>query len=206
MSTPPNSGKRRRGDAKAAPSPEASTAPTLAFTRPFNPDVVKAEDVRTVEIEADESERVALARWFDAQEVSRLGARFEITRWRGSGLLVSGTVSAALTQACVVTLSPVPALVEETVSRRYLPERKLDRAPDTLDPFGEDPPEALPETLDLAAIAAETVALALEPYPRAEGAELGEALRSPAGATALDDPSERPFAKLAALKERLEKE
>ncbi len=66
--------------------------------------------------------------------------------------------------------------------------------------------EPLPAAIDLMAVAAEALALALPPYPRAPGAVLGDARFAEDGATPLSDEDARPFAGLAALRERMDEE
>ena len=67
----------------------------------------------------------------------------------------------------------------------------------------DDTRDPLPEVIDVATVALEALALALPLYPRAPGAELGEAVYTAPGATPLRDEDLRPFAGLAALKSRL---
>lgn len=117
-------------------------------------------------------------------------------------LSLSGTLTADVVQACVVTLAPVPARISEDVRRRYvvdLPQPEGDEAEmpedDTTDP--------MPEVIDLADIATEALALALPLYPRAPGAELGEAVFAPKGVAPLVASDLKPFAGLAGLAEKL---
>jgi hypothetical protein len=53
------------------------------------------------------------------------------------------------------------------------------------------------------AVLAEALALALPDYPRAPGAELGQAVFAEPGIEPLRDEALRPFAGLAAFKDRL---
>jgi uncharacterized metal-binding protein YceD (DUF177 family) len=69
----------------------------------------------------------------------------------------------------------VPARIDETVRRRYLadyaePEGEEVEVPE------DDSAEPMPEAIDLAEVLREALALALPPWPRAPGAELGEAV------------------------------
>ena len=107
-------------------------------------------------------------------------------------------LGATVVQACVVTQTPVTTRIDETVERRY-----LARMPDL--PEGEeiempdDTIEPLPATLDLGAVMAEALTLALPPWPRAEGAELGEHVHAEPGTRPMTDEDARPFAGLKAL-------
>jgi hypothetical protein len=127
-----------------------------------------------VTIEAKPAERKALAAYLDVSAVEHLRAKLLLQRWRGNGVRVTGRVEARLTQTCVSTLEPLDTRVEAEIDRKFLPETMLDRDADPLelviDPDGDDPPEPLPHALDLGELAAEDVALNLDPYPRREGA------------------------------------
>ncbi|MEM9045000.1 MAG: DUF177 domain-containing protein, partial [Pseudomonadota bacterium] len=103
-------------------------------------------------------------------------ARFEgaIAPWGKSGWQLDGSLSAITVQDCVVTLAPVTQYIEEDVSRRFLPEAELEAQDDILVDADqtEDGPEPIGPQIDLAAVMLESLALALDPYPRAEGATL----------------------------------
>jgi hypothetical protein len=71
----------------------------------------------------------------------------------------------------VVTLVEVPARIEEHFGRSYAPNSNVDELEVTIDFDGEDPPDPLVGgTIDIGEAAAEALALALDPYPRAPGA------------------------------------
>jgi uncharacterized metal-binding protein YceD (DUF177 family) len=146
-----------------------------------------------IAIEAKPAERKALAAFLDIPEVRVLRADLLVQRWRGQGVRVTGTILAEVTQSCVVTLDPVPARVKIDTDRKFLPEAMLDRDADPhellIDPDGEDPPDPLPNVLDLGVLAAEELALNLDPYPRKADSAADQAF-----------PEERPESPFAALK------
>jgi uncharacterized metal-binding protein YceD (DUF177 family) len=116
-----------------------------------------------------------------------------------SDIDLHATLEATVVQPCVVTLAPVTTRIAERVERRFLADYADPQGGET-EMDGDDTREPLPDTIDLLAIAAETLALALPPYPRAPGAELGEAVFGPPGQEPLRDRDLRPFAGLAALR------
>jgi uncharacterized metal-binding protein YceD (DUF177 family) len=183
-----------------AETPE--TPPELS--RPVAVAKIRADDGFQIDIAATEAERDALARLLGVREISALTARIEARPWSAGGLCVEGVVRAALTQTCVVTLDPVPARIEERFRRYLAPPARVDEASELLDADVRDELEALGETIDFGAIATEQVALALDPYPRADGAALGAHVHGPPGAEPLTDEAARPFAGLAALRRDLE--
>ena len=150
----------------------------------------------------DAAARAALARRLDVPGVKRLSLEARL-RPEQDGWRVTGRVRARVTQTCVVTLEPVDQILDEPFSRLYLPDAP-DPAAVALDPDEEeDPPEPLGRVIDVAEIAAEALALALDPYPRAEGAAFKNDAEAPEDEDAEDDPRRRPFASLAALRDKL---
>jgi uncharacterized metal-binding protein YceD (DUF177 family) len=113
-------------------------------------------------------------------------------------------LGATVVQPCAVTLEPVTTRVEEDVTRRYLADWVEPDEAETEMPEDDDA-EALPDSVDLMRVLEEALALALPPFPRAPGAELGAAEARPPGAAPIEaDPAEHPFAALADLKKRLD--
>jgi uncharacterized metal-binding protein YceD (DUF177 family) len=138
---------------------------------------VEADSVGTHRMErrisANPEERAALAKRFDLIKIDRLESVFSLKRAGGGVIHVSGELEAELTQSCVVTLAPVPAKVTEAFSADFADEdRRRDDDPD-LDFAADDPPEPIRNGhIDLGELAAEHLALALDPYPRAPGAAI----------------------------------
>jgi len=142
-----------------------------------------------------ERERTAIAKALGLVAISRFDVRFNVRRIAADGLQVTGTVSATVTQTCVVTLDPVENEVDEAVDLSFSPSADTDPGDvDAEAPFeAPDPPEALVNgRIDLAAIAVEFLQLGLDPYPRKPGAEFQ--------ASADGDQIESPFSALASLK------
>lgn len=142
--------------------------------------------------------RQDLARALDLQGIARLRLEGEIRPEGRADFLLSARLEAEVTQSCVVTLAPVPARIDEPVLRRYLAEFAWPEG-DEVEIPEDDSAEPLPERIDLAEVALEQLALALPPYPRAPGAELGEAVFAEPGTEALRDQDLKPFAGLASL-------
>src|SRR5205807_2038914 len=148
------------------------------------------------DLAATPEECAALAQRFGLMSIERLAARVKLRRRRGKALLrLSGHFSADVTQNCVVTLGPVPGHVEGDFTVLY---GDVDQGAEVLiDPQEEADFEPLPTgALDVGEIVAQEFALALDPYPRAPGAELPVAV--PDGEP--EAPPEHPFAVLAKLK------
>jgi hypothetical protein len=133
-----------------------------------------------VTITADEEQRARLAADHHLVSVEGWKAELLVERWKRNGVRVSGRVEADITQECVVTLEPLRTSISEEVSQLYFPEdSKLGRlgfhAPGEvhLDAEGPDSPETFSgDTIDVGALAEEFFALAIDPYPRKQGASL----------------------------------
>jgi hypothetical protein len=149
---------------------------------------------------ASEAERADTTRALDLVALDRLEAVYRIRRLGDDRFALSGRLRAALAQSCVVSGDPVPAAIDEAFEVEY-------RANPGEEPAGtlEDEIEALaaPEiepiaggVLDVGRIVFETLAAALDPYPRAPGAELAQHESKPADATG------GPFAELAKLQRK----
>jgi uncharacterized metal-binding protein YceD (DUF177 family) len=138
----------------------------------------------------------ALARAAGVDAVLRLAARFDLLRRAHDGVRVTGHVSAAVRQTCVVTLEPIENELEEPVDLTFVPRGDPVETHGREEEIGtHDPPEALVDgTVDLGAIAGEFFILGIDPYPRKPGAVFA----APASA----EPGDKPFAALAALKKR----
>ncbi|MEI9410848.1 MULTISPECIES: YceD family protein [Mesorhizobium] len=134
-----------------------------------------------VVIGADPAQRAALAEAHGLLSVEAYRAELLVTSWKRNGVKVSGRVEADITQACIVTLDPVQAHIDEPVEALLLPEdSKLGRqgfesaGEILLDADGPDSPETFSgDTIDVGALAEQFFGLAIDPYPRKPGASLG---------------------------------
>ena len=163
---------------------------------------------RTVEIrlKPSEPERAAIANWLGALSVESFEAVVRIVRTGDSSFSYDAEFAAGVTQACVITLEPVASTLEGDFHRSYLiaprtpaarreaVQQSRSRKIEVL-PADEDEPELVAGSdIDLAAPILEELALALDPYPKAPGAEL-PAAEGPQSA------DQGPFAVLGKLKQ-----
>ena len=127
---------------------------------------------------------------------------------RGEGKrdwLLTATLGATVKQACVVTLEPVVTRIDEPVSRRFLTDLPDQSGADEVELPDDDTIEPLGSHIDPWAVMIEALALAMPQYPRAEGANLGEANFAEPGIAPMRDEDTKPFAGLAALRDKLGK-
>lgn len=147
---------------------------------------------RSYTITASAEERARVAARLDLQAVNVLTAVLNIAP-SGKGMIkVAGEVKADVVQTCVVSLTPVPAQVKDTISAGFITEEKAaadklkkerakakaratkkatEEEEEVISAQGDDPPDvALEGRIDLGEVAVVHLALALDPYPRAPGA------------------------------------
>lgn len=169
---------------------------TPEFSRERRLDTIGAGET-IVEISAEPEERAALAGRFGLIAIDSLEARYAI-RSEAAGIRATGHLSARVTQACVASAAPVPAAIEEDFDLRFVPEG--DVAGDEVE-LSEEECDTVFYTggaIDLGEAAAETLALALDPFPRSPDAET---VLKAAGVLGEDEAG--PFSALAALRGKL---
>ncbi len=153
---------------------------TPELTRPFPCE--RVGEGATVMVEANTTERAALAVRLHLPEVISLACRFELHRAEGAIIPATGSLHARVVQLCVVSLEPFEAAIAEDFTVRFVPEGSES---DDLDLEAVDEIPYTGNALDLGEAAAEQLALALDPFPRKPGAALPEEGQSaPQGAFA----------------------
>lgn len=142
------------------------TAPE--FSRPYALDTLG--EPRQVTIEANAGERAALVARFDLAALDGLKASVTLVR---DGAIVSaqGRLNAQVVQACVASGADVPQTIDEPFTVRFVPET------DVADEEVEVSEEALDDiaytggAIDLGEAVAQSLMLALDPFPRAPDAD-----------------------------------
>jgi len=151
------------------------------FARPV--DVSRlASGEGSYDLKATAEERVALAQRFGLLSLEGLEAKVRLARLPGGLLRLSGTLSADVVQACVVTLEPVRARVDDEFTVAYR-VGAVDGEKAVVLSGEAEVVEPLPGgILDLGEAVAQQLSLALDPYPRSPGAAAeaaSESLASP---------------------------
>ncbi|HEY0353774.1 MAG TPA: DUF177 domain-containing protein [Enterovirga sp.] len=145
-----------------------------------------------VDILATPEECAALAADLKLPEVKSLNARFRLSG-KPERVHVTGRITAEIVQICVVTLEPFESRLDEDVEVDFEEPRPDERADprSDLDLAEEGPDEIVDGRIDVGALAAEFLALGLDPYPRKPGVDFNYEER---------DLGDNPFARLAELK------
>jgi len=137
-----------------------------------------------VTVEADSGALDALTRRMGIPAVEALRCVFRLVRLTADTIQAEGRLQAQVVQTCVISLEDFPAEIYEVFRVRFVPAGEES---DDLDPEADDEIGYADGVLDLGEAAAEQLGLALDPYPRAPGAELPEIGT---------EPEEHPFAAL----------
>jgi uncharacterized metal-binding protein YceD (DUF177 family) len=170
-------------------------------------DVIEVDEIPSkglqMRLKADAEQRTALAKRFDILAVDSLSAECRLIMLAGGPMVqMKGTILAVVQQSCVVTQVPLTQSLRVPISLEFAPPSMVEENVElTLE--DADPPDVILDgKIDVGEAVAQQLALALDPYPRQDGADLDQVLDAlPAGRKALLDRSERenPFAALAGL-------
>ncbi|MBR1166985.1 MULTISPECIES: DUF177 domain-containing protein [Bradyrhizobium] len=156
------------------------------------------------ELEASAAERQAMAEVAGLREILSAHASFDVVPKSGGRVQVTGLVRGRIGQTCVVTLDPIETEIEEEVDLMFAPEAEARRLADLIEegqddeapPEVADPPEPITGgIIDLGRLATDVLFLAIDPYPRKEGAVFEVEVTAP-------DPEDHPFAVLKALQDK----
>jgi len=154
------------------PIDDNNAAIESVFSRPIKVEKIKSTGLRE-NISASQEECKALAEQLKINSLETLSMRCVLMPWKKGGVEIKGEVKATIEEICVVSLEPFTSEVSEDVNRFF--ERQADdKTPSPLLDL-EDADDDIPDILeggliDIAEIAAETLALSLSPYPRKPGA------------------------------------
>jgi uncharacterized metal-binding protein YceD (DUF177 family) len=169
---------------------------TPEFSRPQRLDALGQG--KPIMLTATPEECAALARRFDLHAIDALDAEATLTPG-AAAIDAKGRLHASVVQSCVVTGEPVPARIDLPFMIRFVaadaaPEGdEIELSADDCDVMEHDG-----QVIDLGEAVAQTLLLALDPYPRSPNAE---ARLKEAGV--LSEGEAGPFGALAALRDKL---
>ena len=173
------------------------SSPAPEFSRPIRADQI-ARYAQGVTITADAGEREALARRFNLLALDRLEADYALSEENGA-VVARGRVRSELAQPCVATGAAVPEKIDTDFMLRFVEESdeaaegdELEIDSEDCDVIGYDG-----QMIDMGEAVAETMALAMTPYPRSPDAD---SFLQEAGV--LSEEQASPFAALLSLKDK----
>lgn len=188
---------------RRSPNPDGGAVAAPPFARPVPVRSLSRKRPLPFDLAPEPSEKPAIARFLGLEGLRALRFRGELMPAAGDGWRVEGRLTAELVQSCVVTLAPVVQTIDEAVARNYVPEEDWQLPAEIdLDPEAEDDPDPFGATIDPGHLAIESLALVLDPYPRAKGVPPARFQAAPPGTAPLEDADLKPFAGLAVLKDK----
>jgi len=166
--------------------------------------VIKLSEVgshsRNIQLSADAAARTGLMARFDLAALDSLKAEISLAH-DAKGVVATGRFTADLAQFCIASHDPVPAKMDEVVHIRFIAEPvisgevELELEADDCDTMFHDG-----QTIDLGEAVAQSLGLALNPYPRSPEAEK---MLKAAGVKSEEDVA--PTGAMAGLKDLLAK-
>ena len=140
---------------------------TIELSRPIALSKIRAQG-QSIVVQATPEECAAVAARMDLPAIRSLECRFELSRADdGIAVFAKGRLLAEVTQTCVTSAEDFDAKVEETFAICFVPAGTEREDPDP------DLPDEIPyqgDTIDLGEATTEQLGLALDPWPRIEGA------------------------------------
>lgn len=184
------------------------------FAHPLRVSALAVRTATTFALEPDAATRAVIAQDINILRLRKLKFVGKIEATGKSDWVLSGTLGATVVQECGVTLDPVTTRIDQTVQRTFLAHMPEPDG-DEVEMPEDDTIEQLGPVIDPAAVALEALILALPLYPRAEGLVSDDAdangngheatglEAAPPGKPPLTDAAVKPFAGLAALRDKM---
>ncbi|MTI09629.1 YceD family protein [Curvivirga aplysinae] len=162
---------------------------------------------RMFKLTASPEERAALATRLDLLEFDEFRAEMKVKPLgRSSIIRVEGKIIAKLAQPCVVSLRPVPAIIEEEFELDFAPETDSDVVEREFVLSEENDYEPLEGgIIDVAEVATQHLSLCLDLYPRADSADIYEVQKDAEASGRkfeVNGDKLNPFAALSKLKDQ----
>ena len=166
--------------------------------------IVKLDEIgagaATLRLSAGQAARDGLVARFELAALDNLEAELAVSR-DAKGVLAKGRIFATLSQYCVATGERVSAMLDEPMIIRFVPEPAVSTAAEIeLEADDCDTMFYDGQSVDLGEAVAQSLGLALDPYPRSANAH--ERLKA-AGVKAEDEIE--PLGALAGLRDMLAK-
>jgi hypothetical protein len=153
---------------------------------------------RELKVALDEPTRAALSEELKVSAIDTFEAELTVTPLRG-GIRALGRLVAHIVQPSVVSFESVGQQIDEQIDRVFLPEAHANTPTPGSEVYVDLEDEDFPDHIDgpevdLSALLIETLALAIDPYPRLPGESLDTL------GVDLGNDSASPFAALQKLK------
>ncbi len=175
---------------------------SLPFSRPYLVEKLPANRVIKFDITPGDIENHALKAQLNLTGLIKVRFAGEIAPLGARGWQLDAKLGASVSQICIISAEPLRTRIDILVHIKFMPENQMPSETD--ETVLNDEMEPLEAIIDIGLVATEALTLEIPLYPRKEGAKLINTIAAPQGETPLTDAEVKPFAGLAALKQKLE--
>jgi len=174
---------------------------TAPVTRAYSVDQISSAGI-TGHLEATKEQREEITKALDLLELEEFRFDFQLHRTKRGRFNLKGQLHARALQSCVVTLEPVPAVIEEVIDIDLWPagdveHLEVEAEPESMSLQFDGPEPISGDSIDVGLLAYEHLAAALDLYPKKTNAKHDWSDRT-SGEDG--DTRDNPFAALAKLK------
>ncbi len=169
------------------------------FSHPIRLSELRRAGGAEFDIRPEAEARAAIAEALGLTALRKLRLSGQITPQGRDDWHLEAELGATIVQPCVVTLAPVTTRIDEPVHRRWLKEMP-ELTGDEVEMLDEEI-EPLAAVIDLGTVLVEALALSVPDWPRAADAPEDEFAAETSETT--EQPTDRPFAGLGALRDKL---
>ena len=178
-----------------------STAP--GFSHPIAVADLPKNRAREFALELTSKDLATISADLDILDLKKLKFLGELAYNDQGEVVLNANLGATATQACVITLEPVRTRIDAQITSRFSPHLDQTEEEQQMLPEDDENIDPLEQAIDLGLVLTEAIALNLPDFPRSEGAELAQRTFAEPGVTPLENKDTKPFASLAALKDKL---
>lgn len=165
----------------------------VEFSRLVDVSDIKRAPLR-FQLSADGAVRAAIAARFAIARIDRFEATLSLRRTPIGLVHLQGSIAANVVQECIISLEPVEAEISQSFEIYYSEDASGEPGGDLTMDDEHWPDPIVDGKIDIGEAATEQLGLALDPYPRRDGAAFEAAIDD-----SQPEPSQRPFAGLAQL-------
>lgn len=151
----------------------------------------------------DSAQRAVLASEMDLSDLKKLRLHGTLAPEGTGDWRLTAHLGATVVQPCIATGVPVTTRIDTEVRRLFRASPDPEPLGGETEFDGDDESEPLGLQIDLGQVMRESLALALPDYPRAADAPSMDTSIMPPGVAPITDDTVKPFASLAALRDKM---
>jgi len=174
---------------------------TVPVTRAYTVEQISTAGITGL-LETTKEQREEIAKALDLLELEDFRFEYQLHRTKRGRFNLKGQLHARAIQSCVVTLEPVPAVIEEAININLWPAEdvehlEIEAEPESMSLQLDGPEPISGDSIDVGLLAYEHFAAALDLYPKKSNAKLD--WRNQMSGENRDE-RDNPFAALAKIK------